>query len=283
LKHEILRAIKSLNGKGYDTMLIGVADQGPLTVSPCRLLLPFHYPATIEELDHAHPSHFEFAADVLKNPNWQPTKSELADSTNTRIGQRYLDNWAFASFRNAPRLWSIRRKNIRYLAKLYEDSRNKEGMEFVSASDRRFELTLHILQEACAGFDPKLTIIGIESDSGSWWEVNTFHVSGPPIPPPPAPRSAVQVLARLCRHQHSYVGRSRFTIQRGVITEVAFDGACTTDATVDLLRGIPGLRELLNGLRKISLRHTLVTKQSLEFLRLQLPGAKISWSAYGDE
>jgi hypothetical protein len=92
--------------------------------------------------------------------------------------------------------------------------------------------------------------------------------------------SNAQLLARLCRHTHSYVGRSRFGIESEAITEVSFDGACTTDATIDLLRGIPNLRDLLRRLRRISLESTLVTERSLKFLERELPHVEIAYSHY---
>lgn len=137
-----------------------------------------------------------------------------------------------------------------------------------------------MLQEACVVFDPALTVFGIERDIETWWETNTFHISGPRIPFPPAPVSDAQVLARLCRHTHSYVGQSRFRIEDGAIVEVSFDGGDTTDATIDLLRGIPHLRDLLSRLRRVSLQHTLVTDRSLRFLERELPHVEIAYSYY---
>jgi hypothetical protein len=135
-----------------------------------------------------------------------------------------------------------------------------------------------VLQDACAHFDPALTIFGIESDSESWSEANTFHIAGPRIPAPPIPVSDIQILARLCRQTHSCVGRSRFEIENGAIAGVSFDGAGTTNATIDLLRGIPRLRELLVRLRRMSLQSTLVTDRSLRFLKRELPHVAITYS-----
>lgn len=123
-----------------------------------------------------------------------------------------------------------------------------------------------------------MTVFGIESDIETWWEVNTFHISGPRIPSPPTPVSDAQVLARLCQHTHSYVGQSRFQIEDGAIVEVSFDGADTTDATFDLLRDVPCLRELLGKLRRMSLQSTLVTGRSLRFLERELPHVEIVYS-----
>jgi hypothetical protein len=166
-------------------------------------------------------------------------------------------------------------------AKQYEIfSALDDRAESIRASDGHRQRRIQVLQDACAPFDPALTIFGIESDIETWWEANTFHISGPRIPSPPAPISDAQVLARLCRHTHSYVGQCRFQIEDGAIVEVSFDGADTTDATIDLLRGIPRLRELHSKLRRMSLQDTLVTDRSLRFLKRELPHVEIVYSHY---
>ena len=69
-------------------------------------------------------------------------------------------------------------------------------------------------------------------------------------------------------------------MEGGAITEVSFDGADTTDATIDLLRSVPRLGELLGKLRKISLKRTLVSHRSLRFLERELPHVEIAYSHY---
>ena len=155
-----------------------------------------------------------------------------------------------------------------------------EAADSIRASVLHQQRRIEVLRDACSSFDPALTIFGIESDTETWWEVNTFHVSGPRIPSPPAPVSGAQLLARLCRHTHSYVGRSRFRIEGGAITGVAFDGAATTDATIDLLRDVPNLKELLRSLKEMSLQSTLVTEHSLSFLESELPHVEIAYTHY---
>jgi hypothetical protein len=152
--------------------------------------------------------------------------------------------------------------------------------ESTRASDRHKQRRIQVLQDACATFDPAMTIFGIESDTETWWEANTFHISGPRIPSPPPPVSDAQVLSRLCRHTHSYIGQSRFQIEDGAIVEVSFDGADTSDSTIDLLRNVPRLRDLLGKLRRMSLQSTLVTGRSLRFLERELPHVKVTYSHF---
>ncbi len=238
---EIERARTQLSPDEWQALLIGVSDQGEIAAYPCLLVLPFHYPATIGELDDYGPDHFGF-----------PEAS-----------------------------WELRWQEIPEFAKQYEIfAALDDDAESIRASDRHQHRRIQVLQDACVPFDQALTIFGIDSDTETWWEANTFHISGPRIPPPPAPVSDAQVLARLCRHTHSYIGRSRFAIEDGAIVEVAFDGADTTDTTIDLLRGIPRLRELLSKLRRMSLQSTLVTERSLRFLQRELPHVEIAYSHY---
>lgn len=282
LNSEVTRARRTLKDGKWDTMLVGVSDLGELTLHPCRLLLPFHYPATIGELDDEMPDHFEFAERMLKNPNWQPDKAEL-DGGDVAELQRYFGNHAFPSYRNASRIWSVPSHDVRLFKKLYDRLDDQEGLEFEKASAQLKSVQLQILQEACAEFDSEQTIIGIESESEEWWEVLTFHIHGPPIPPPPPPVSDVQLFCRLRRQTHNYIGKSAFTIIRGRIAEICLDGACSSDATINLLRGIPNLKSLCAALQTISLRSTLVTRKSLDFLKIELPHVKISWSAHPDD
>jgi hypothetical protein len=46
IKAEIARAKSQLNTSLWDAIMVGVSDQGEVAVSPCRLILPFHYPAS---------------------------------------------------------------------------------------------------------------------------------------------------------------------------------------------------------------------------------------------
>jgi hypothetical protein len=238
---EIGRAQQELTREQWQAILAGVNDLGDVAVYPCRLILPFHYPATIAELDENGPDHFAF-----------PEVS-----------------------------WNLRWQSIREFAEQYEKfSAIEDDAESVRVGQQHLRRRIKVLQDGCAGFDPGLTIIGIESDSEEWWEPLTFHVSGPRIPPPPSPVSDVQILSRLRRQTQNYIGKSAFGIEDGVITEVRFDGACTTDATFDLLRGIPNLRDLLKGLRRMSLESTLATDRSLRFLKRELPHVEIAYSHY---
>jgi hypothetical protein len=238
---EIERARKTLPPSQWQALLIGMSDDGELNATPCGFVLPFHYPATIEELDENNPDHF--------------------------------------SLPQSP--WKEHRKRIIEFAEQYEMfAALDDDAQSVQASELHMQRRIAVLQDACAHFGPALTIFGFESDSESFWEVNSFHISGPRIPAVPTPISDVQVLSRLCRHTHSYIGRSRFHIQGGAIAEVSFDGADTTDATIDLLRNIPRLRELLGKLRKMSLQKTLVTSRSLKFLERELPHVEISYKHY---
>jgi hypothetical protein len=241
LNAEIERARTQLSPDQWQALLVGVSDQGEIGAFPCRLVLPFHYPASIAELDDYGPDHFTF-----------PEKS-----------------------------WELRWREIPEFAEQYEVfAALDDDAESTRVSDRHMQRRIAVLQEACASFDPRLTVFGIESDSEEWWEPNTFHISGPRIPSPPPPVSDAQVLSRLCRHTHSYVGQSRFQIEDGAIVEADFDGGCTTDATIDLLRNVPRLRELLSKLRRLSLQSTLVTERSLRFLKRELPYVEISYSHY---
>jgi len=240
LANEIQRIGKHLSHGEWPTILVGVGDLGEISASPCRLLLPFHYPATVDDLDKRSPDHFDF-----------------------------------------PQKWKSPWKKIPEFVEQHEIfSSLEDKAESILASEQHKQTRIAVLQDACAAFESSLTIFGIESDTETWWEVNTFHISGPRIPAPPAPVSDAQILGRLCRHTHSYVGKSRFEIEDGVITEVDFDGADTTDATIDLLRGVPNLKDLLRGLKRMSLKHTLVTERSLKFLERDLPNVVIEYSHY---
>lgn len=238
---ELERFRTQLSPDQWQAILVGVSDEGEIAAFPCRLVLPFHYPATIKELDDLGPDHFEFPDSSVK----------------------------------------LRRQKIPEFAEQYKlFAALDDQAESIRASERHKHRRIQVLQEACAVPDKALTIFGIESDTETWWEVNTFHISGPRIPLPPAPVSDVQILARLCRHAHSYVGQSRFHVEDGSIVEVSFDGADTTDATIDLLRDVPHLRELLGRLRSLSLKKTLVTGRSLRFLERELPHIQITHSHY---
>jgi hypothetical protein len=238
---ELQRARAHLSSDLWQAVLVGVSDQGELAVYPCRLLLPFHYPATIEELDDYGADHFSFPESAWKL-QWHVI-SEFAEHYE-----------------------------------VFEALDNKT--ESIRASNRHLHRRIQVLREACAPLDPVLSIFGIESDIETWWEANTFHISGPRIPTPPIPISDAQLLARLCRHTQSYVGKTRFHIKDGAIIEVAFDGASTSDATIDLLRGVPHLSVLLARLRRMSLQSTLVTDRSLRFLKRELPHVEIVYSHY---
>ena len=239
LAAEIERARTQLSHDQWQAILVGVSDQGEIAAYPCRLVLPFHYPANIEELDDDRPDHFSF-----------PKSS-----------------------------WELRWQAIPEFAEQYElFATLDDDAESIRVSDRHKQRRIEVLQDACAPFDPALTVFGIESDTETWWEANTFHIFGLRIPSPPTPVSDAQILARLCRHTQSYVGQSRFHIESGAIVEVSFDGACTTDATIDLLRDIPRVKELLGKLRRMSLQSTLVTDRSLRFLKRELPHVEIVYS-----
>ena len=243
LSAEIQRARTGLSRDAWQTLLVGVSDQGEIAAYPCQLILPFHYPANIEELDDRGQDHFRF-----------PKRS-----------------------------WKLRWQAIPEFAQQYEVfTALDEPAESTRANEKHKHRRIEVLQDACATFDPALTVFGIESDIETWWEVNTFHIAGSRIPSPPSPVSDAQLLARLCRHTHSYVGKSRFQIEGGAIVEVSFDGADTTDATIDLLRDVPRLRELLSKLRRMSLQSTLITARSLRFLERELPHVEIAYSYYLD-
>jgi hypothetical protein len=238
---EVQRARTQLSANEWHALLVGVSDEGEVAAYPCNLLLPFYYPRTVDELDDYGPDHFSF-----------PESS-----------------------------WKLRWQQISEFAQQYEvynalDDDEAEIRAEACHKTRRVE----VLQEACASIDSRLTIFGIESDTETWWEANTFHISGPRIPSPPTPISDAQLLARLCRQTQSYVGRSRFHIEDGAITGVSFDGASTTDATIDLLRDVPRLRDLLGRLRRMSLKSTLVTDRSLRFIKRELPHVEIVYSHY---
>lgn len=241
LAAELVRARTHLSPNLWEALIIGVSDQGTIAIYPCLWVLPFHYPASIQELDDYGPSHFKF-------PETE---------------------------------WTLRWQEIPEFAEQYEVFMAlEEDAEITQASDQHRRRRIAVLQEACSGFDPALTIVGIESDTEEWWEVNTFHLAGPRIPAPPTPVSDAQILARLCRQKGSYVGRSRFQIEDDAIVEVSFEGADTTDATIDLLRPVPRVRELLGKLRRISLLHTRVTNRSLRFLERELPHVEIAYSHF---
>lgn len=241
LRAEIERAEKELSSDQWQAILVGAGDEGEIVAYPCRLILPFHYPASVDELDDCGSDHFSFPEDSW-NLRWQP---------------------------------------IREFVEQYElFAAIEDNDESVHTGNRHLQRRITVFRDACSSLDPALTIFGIESDSGTWMEVNTFHISGPRIPLPPPPVSDAQVLARLCCHTHSYLGKSRFRIEGGAIIEVDFDGADTTDATIDLLRGIPNLRELLRGLRKVSLESTLVSDRSLRFLERELPHVEVAHSPH---
>lgn len=239
LSSEIGRAQTQLSSDEWKALLVGVSDQGEIAAYPCRLILPFHYPATLEELDDRGPDHFSF-----------PESS-----------------------------WKLRRKKIPEFVQQYDEfAALDDKAESTRALDRQKRRRIQVLRDACECFGSTLSIFGIESDIETWWEVNTFHIAGPRIPSPPIPVSDFQILARLCRHTHSYIGG--FRIEDGAVREVLFDGADTTDATIDLLRDVPRLDELLGKLRKMSLKSTLVTDRSLRFLERELPHVEIAYSHY---
>lgn len=238
LAAELDRFRTELSPDQWQTLFVGLSDDGDIIARPCRLVLPFHYPATIAELDELGPDHFEFPA------------------------------------------ISGNRQKIPEFGKQYDLLRELVDQEFIRAAEHFTQRRINALEEACITFESGLTIFGIESDNETWWEVNTFPLSGPRIPPPPPPVSDVQILARLCRQVHSYVGSSRFGIEDGAIVEVSFDGAETTDKLIDTLRGVPDLRELLGRLKRMSLQHTLVTDRSLKFLERELPHVEIVHSGY---
>src|SRR5690606_33514619 len=60
LTAEIERARTQLSPDQWQALLVGVSDQGEIGAFPCRLVLPFHYPASIAELDDYGPDHFTF-------------------------------------------------------------------------------------------------------------------------------------------------------------------------------------------------------------------------------
>jgi hypothetical protein len=122
----------------------------------------------------------------------------------------------------------------------------------------------------------------METDNETWWEVNTFHVSGPRLPPPPPPKTDVQIFARLCRQTHRDI-RNALTFSNGYVSEFRLGGAGTSDATIDLLRNIPNLRDLLRNLEKLSFRSTLLTSRSLRFLKRDLPHVQIDYSHFDDD
>src|SRR5262245_30421080 len=66
LAAELERAQTLLLPDQWQAILIGVGDQGAIAAFPCRLALPFHYPASIEELDQRPTNHFVF----VKKPLW---------------------------------------------------------------------------------------------------------------------------------------------------------------------------------------------------------------------
>ena len=218
-------------------------DWGKIAASPCGLVLPFHYPATMEELDEPERDHFIPASKSWK-PNWQ----------------------SIPEFEDQNKVYSDTEDNV-------EDKAELMRVEQIHRQRR-----ISVLQEAASSFLPTLTVFG--NDSASWTEVNTFHISGPRLPQPPAPVSDIQILARLCKHTHSYVGQNRFRMEHGAITGVDFNGADTTDITIDLLRGVPNLAHLLRNLKKMSLKSTLVTDRSLNFLARELPHLEVSYSHY---
>jgi hypothetical protein len=238
---ELERFRTHLSPDQWQALLVRVSDEGEIAAFPCHLVLPFHYPASIEELDEFEREHFQFPDTSLK----------------------------------------LRRQRISEFAAQYQHlSELEDPVESIRASERHRQRRIELLQDACAGFDSGLTVFGIESDVWTWWEVNTFHIFGPRIPPPPAPVSDAQVLARLRRHTHSSAGQSSFRTEDNAIVEAAFNGADTTDATIDLLRGVPRLRELLGKLRRMSLQKTLVTNRSLKFLERELPQVEVDYSHY---
>lgn len=241
LSDEIRRAQNDLLPSQWQSLLVGLGDAGEVSVHPCLLALPFHYPATIDELDGLDREHFDFPGQPWE-PRWRtiPEFSSLSEILDT-----------------------------------IEDDK-----EYTHTAKRHLQHKVRTLQNACTSLDPSLTIFGIESDIETWWEANTFYISGPPIPSPPPPVSDIQILARLCRHTHSYVGKSRFQIEEGAITAVNFDGADTTDETIDLLRDVPHLSKLLHKLRRLSLLSTLVSDRSLEFLEKELPHVRIRHSHF---
>src|SRR4051794_23868378 len=60
LAAEIELARTQLPPKQWQAFLVGVSDQGEIAACPCGLVLPFHYPATIAELDDYPRDHFSF-------------------------------------------------------------------------------------------------------------------------------------------------------------------------------------------------------------------------------
>src|SRR5687767_5284119 len=74
LRAEIRRAQEQLTSDQWEAIMVGMSDQGVIISSPCRLVLPFHYHASIEELNHRGPPHFNFP----KSP-WKHCRQDIPE------------------------------------------------------------------------------------------------------------------------------------------------------------------------------------------------------------
>lgn len=241
IQSELARFDRSASTE-WNRVCIGFGDEDDVVVMPCRLLLPFHYPSTIEDLDAVKPAHFDFPAD-----------------------------------------WDPRLFHIPLFREQYDEvSQHDTDIGFMSAFARTLQKRIELARDACRRTSGDVTFFGIERESDEWWEVLTFHLSGPPLPSAPMPRSDVQLYCRLKRQTHAGIGRYSFGIENGVVTELSLDGASTTDKTVSLMLAVPNLSELCCHLQRLSLKNSLVSRDSIVLLRRALPNVQIEHSYFQD-
>jgi hypothetical protein len=218
----------------WDTVMLQLFDDGLISFIPCRPVLPFYYPATIEELGPPSKPHLEFAKD------WK----------------RYTK--VFTVFR-----------------KLYEQAQNAPGEQFCKLFESYHRFRMDCVTEASKSMRTQFRILAHE-ESGILREVTSLHVSGTPLPSPPAPRTSIQAFARLYGHTHSMIGRSGpMTFEGNDLVALQFLGHEVTDQTLALLDAVPNLRELCASLRTITFESTLVSAGAIRHLQQRLPHVKI--------
>ncbi len=143
--------------------------------------------------------------------------------------------------------------------------------------DLQLERRLLVLREACKNIDTNLTIVAHNSDSEVGFEVNTHHISGPPLPPHPNPRTDIQLFNRLDSLTESYMGIGQNKLKNGVLIEAALDGGSSEDRVIDILISTPNAQVLLKNLKKLNLRCTRISPKKVEDLQKFLPWVYVNY------
>ncbi|WP_196140635.1 hypothetical protein [Aliikangiella sp. G2MR2-5] len=241
LKSEIKRSEETLSTEYNQAYIVGCSDDGQIAVFPCQLQIPFHYPKSISELEsYDEPQHF-----IIDESNWNEEWLTVAE---------FEKDYETACLP----------ENEEKFDELINDAINKRIMT---------------LKEACVQLNVLKPIVFVQSESEYWFEVNTIHLAGPELPEMPEPSCDIEVLSRLLRHTVSAPQYS-LKIENGVVTEVDLNGGSTNDSTIDLLRNIPNLSELLKGLKRINLESAAISTKSLDFLKTEIQDVELNYTPY---